>query len=711
MSDGINVPINLPTDSSAVKTAANVVKALEANLAALGPAAAAGSVSAVNSMARTGAAIAKVQAQALAANKAVANVNAKGAGVAAKRDAAIDVVNAKGSSAFQLAQQKALADFGKIRAKQEGAVEIQNARAAAKAADQARAQAHALEMARIKQRGAAEKGPGKGSAKPGGSPAGAAEDTGVSGLEALAPVLSVAVSVAAAIGAIVMKVASLTAAFYAALVSVQAFREATANAFSKLLGGAEAANAAMRSTIAMAGGIGVGVKDALGGVNALLAKGFRVQEAQDLVKAMADLKSVVPDANISNLLLAISQIKSKGVLQMEELQGQIAEAGLSVSVVLEEIGKKIGKSGAEVRKMIAAGKIGADAGVQGILAAIQKTTGKPLGKAAEDAANSLQGLLARVNDLPTALLLAADSSKGMGTVKGALQSVLAAFGPGTKSGDALAASLGKMGNALSTFLSGLTGKSGGDALTTFATGLAHMVDKLAAYTEKVGTALGPRIGKAIEMMGTAMENGTFDRVLDVVTGAIDAFLMTIEVVDRLRDAFSSAAAEVTRIGVALGLIQGTTEPIAGSMSTAGNSIGTNLVQGIIQGITGGLPGLLVAVGAMAASTTGAAKTGFNTHSPSVIWDREIGYQLPAGAARGVRRGAPLMLNAARGLASNTNATAARAIGSGGGGSRGGLSIAPGAIVIQVDGRGQDDAALADKIETRLRSLLIEFSAA
>ena len=43
MSDGIDVPINLPTESASVRAAAGVVKSLEASLAALGPAAAAGS--------------------------------------------------------------------------------------------------------------------------------------------------------------------------------------------------------------------------------------------------------------------------------------------------------------------------------------------------------------------------------------------------------------------------------------------------------------------------------------------------------------------------------------------------------------------------------------------------------------------------------------------------------------------------------------------
>jgi tape measure domain-containing protein len=700
VSDGIDVPIKLPTDSTSVRTAAAVVAQLEGAMLGLGPAAAAGSAQAASAMARTAGAIAKVQAQASAARSSLATI-------AAKRDAGIEVANAKGFNAAQVAAQKAMGDLGKIRAKQEGALELVQAKAAASAADQARAQAHAREMARIKARGAAEKAQAhaqKGGAA--GSPA--ANDNGGGGgdamaaIEGLAPAAGAIAAVVAAITAVVSKVASVTAAFYAALVAVQAFRESTVSAFAKLLGGAKAADAAFQGTLAMASKIGVGVKEALSGVNSLIAKGFKANEAQDLVKAMADLKSVVPDANISNLLLAISQIKSKGVLQMEELQGQIAEAGLSVSVVLEEIGKKIGKSSADVRKMIAAGKIDASQGIAGIMAAIQKTTGKPLGKAAEEAANSLQGLLARAQDLPTALLMAADSSKGMSTVKGALQSLLAAFGPGSKSGDALAASLGRMGDALSTLLGGLTGKSGANALETLASGIARTIDKIAAYTAKVGAALGPRIGKAIEMFGKSLENGTFDRVLSIATVAMDTFLMTIEIVDGVRDAFDSAMGALGRFGAMLGLIEPQTKSLNASMSGAGGGIGANLIQGIIAGMQGGIPGLMAAVGVVASMTTGAAKTGFGTHSPSVIWRDEIGYQLPAGGAQGIESGGKLMRRSASKLAANTNAAAVSAIG--GDASKQAPSIGE----LHFHGMTRSDA---DFFEARTRTLLAELAVA
>lgn len=695
MADGIDVPINLPTESSSVRAAAGVVKALEAAVLGLGPAAAAGSAQASSAMARTAGAIAKVQAQASAARNSLAAITAK-------RDAGIEVANAKGFNAAQVAAQKAMGDLGKIRAKQEGALEIAQVKAAARAADQARAQAHSREMARIKARGAAEKGP---AGKPGPKASTAANDNAdtMGALEGLAPAAGAIAAIAAAVAAVVSKLASITAAFYAALVAVQAFREATTNAFAKLLGSAKAADAAFQGTLAMASKIGVGVKEALSGVNSLIAKGFKANEAQDLVKAMADLKSVVPDANISNLLLAISQIKSKGVLQMEELQGQIAEAGLSVSVVLEEIGKKIGKSSADVRKMISAGKVSASQGIAGIMAAIQKTTGKPLGKAAEEAANSLQGLLARAQDLPTALLMAADSSKGMSTVKGALQNVLAAFGPGSKSGDALAASFGRMGDALSTFLGGLTGKSGANALETLANGIARTVDKIAAYTAKVGTALGPRIGKAIEMFGKSLENGTFDRVLSIATVAMDIFLRTIEIIDGVRDAFDSALGAIGRFGAMLGLITHQTNSLNTSMSTAGGGIGMNLIQGIIAGMQGGIPGLMAAVGLVASMTTGAAKAGFGTHSPSVIWRDEIGYQLPAGGAEGIENGGKLMKRSASKLAANTNASAASAIGATGA-SKQGLSIGE----VHFHGMTRSDA---DFFDARMRSALGEWAAA
>ena len=713
---GIDVPISLPTDASGPRAAADVVRQLEGVLGALGPAAEKGSRAAVSGMA-------KMAAQITAAKREAGALNAALSVISAKKQAGFDLLAAKGGQAAALNQQKGIisaqlngqkifGDLGKQRVKNEGAAEVASIKGAIQQQSQARAQAHAQEMARIKARAQAE-GRAVKVAKPTASPGASGSGFDLNGLLGGA-----ATGIVAAISAIYAALGILSAKFAVALVSAQAFKEGTQLAFTKLLGSATAANATFRSTVAIAGQIGVGFKDALQGVNALMAKGFKADEAQNLVKAMADLKAVVPDANIGNLLLAISQIKSKGVLQMEELQGQIAEAGLSVSVVLEEIGKKIGKSAAEVRKMISAGKISADAGVAGIMAAIQKTTGQPLGKAAEDASKTLGGLIARAQDLPGAILMMAEPKTGLERLKGALSNVLAAFAPGTASGDRFAAALGGLGDAFSSVLTGITGKGGADALTGFVDGMSGAIKSISRLIAGVGSIMGPVLGGLIKGLGEGMKAGNrgsssalsdaesyakLGRALGQlaeVAGKAIGYLVSIGAAlsaDDNQNASEGYAASLNRIiAAAMGV-----QAVASQIYGAATSIGSSLVAGIIAGINMAAPGLLGVVGALANMTTASFKAPVKIASPSGVWRDEIGYQLPAGAAQGVQKGAPLLLNAAGRLAMQTTGAGKLGNAHGAGAGRP-VVIEAGAFVFH--GATRSDA---DFIEARIRAVLRE----
>lgn len=669
MAEEISVPIRLPTDSSSVSAAKDVVAGLQAAMKALGPAAAAGSSQAQAEMKA-------LQAAALAAQKEVDRASGGGKN---GRDARGRFLPGAGKP-------------GAPTTTPEGGVDV-----SLKAIEAAEKKRLAGAKAVQKQILASEKKAAKEKADLDKASRGASFDKALGSAAMGAATAGVAAMTAlyAAIGMVAVKFASAT-------IAAQAFKEATLGAYAKLLGGAGAADKAFKQTIATADQIGMSYEDALRGVNSLIAKGFKADQAQDLVKAMADLKSVVPDANIGNLLLAITQIKSKGVLQMEELQGQIAEAGLSVSVVLEEIGKGIGKSGQEVRKMISQGKISADQGVQGIMAAIQKTTGKPIGKAAEEASKSLGGLLSRLEQIPQGLLLMADSSKGLETVKGALGNVLGAFAPSTEGGKALSAAFGKLGDAFATFLSGLTGAGGADSLQKFALGLASVITQIADAASRLGTVLGPRIGKAVDMMGDAMgDESMMNAFIGTINLSIDALILLLNAVDQARDT-------VGAIGAVFSTVYNAITGAAQSVYTSAQSIGTNLVQGIIAGISLASPMLAAAIQGLAAMSTGTMQGATQINSPSKLWRDEIGYQLPAGAAEGMYDGAPLMATAARDVGGMTTRSGANAASSAGGAMVSGAggrvySFAAGAIVIQV--QNGNARSIAADLMTELEAIV------
>lgn len=822
MADDISVPIRLPTDSSSVSAAKDVVAGLAEGMKALGPAAAAGSTQAQAQMKALGAAaqaaqkeVARAQAQ-QATRESFGNTPARSAEEAKARQkaeeeagrAAVKAIDdeRKAADAAEKARIKEREAAEKAAAKEAATAQKAAAKAAAeeqrKAAAQARAEekaaqaqarAAAKESAAEERRIAAEKkaaakeaaaeqrkatAAAKASAREEAKTAKAAAKSKAEGEKRAAQhardtadiqrafmkgaadkraadmkeLQSVAMGTVAVVAAVASAAAAISVQFVKALVWVQAFRESTMGAFRALLGSATAAGKTFIESIKTADQIGIGYQDALSGVNKLIAKGFKADEAQQLVKAMADLRAVVPDANIGNLLLAITQIKSKGVLQMEELQGQIAEAGLSVSVVLEEIGKKIGKSGQEVRKLISEGKISADQGVAGIMAAIQKTTGKPIGKAAEEASKSLGGLLSRLEQIPQGLLLMADASKGVGRLKDVLGNVLAAFAPSTKGGQALSAAIGRLGDAFATFLGGFEGKSGAKTLEDFANALAVSADRAAALVKSFGELSGPAIsgfikgfseanklidggkaksgadgyaelGKALGSIATSVGMLTaFSADLNLFSGSLGQLLglagqskaVSVGLGDMIVAALGPLALldDLSVIGTKISALWSQlTAAISGlsaDVKVSATSIGSNLIAGIISGMMGAVPGLTAAVQGVAALVTGAAQSSFKIKSPSRVWADDIGYQLPAGAAEGVYDGAPLMARAARdvaGLSTGAGAGAAASVGGMGGG--GGVTI--GQIGPFYARTAADAQAIADAVEERVRAIIGELS--
>ena len=78
--------------------------------------------------------------------------------------------------------------------------------------------------------------------------------------------------------------------------------------------------------------------------------------------------------------------------------------------------------------------------------------------------------------------------------------------------------------------------------------------------------------------------------------------------------------------------------IMGVFSGAGSwllSAGKNIIQGLINGIKNAIGGAISAVKDAVSNVIGAAKNILGIHSPSKVFDREIGRMIPAGLGRGV----------------------------------------------------------------------------
>lgn len=76
----------------------------------------------------------------------------------------------------------------------------------------------------------------------------------------------------------------------------------------------------------------------------------------------------------------------------------------------------------------------------------------------------------------------------------------------------------------------------------------------------------------------------------------------------------------------------------GVFSGAGSwllSAGRNIIQGLINGITSAIGGAISAVKNAVSGIIDGAKSMLGIHSPSKVFDREIGRMIPAGLGRGV----------------------------------------------------------------------------
>lgn len=174
-------------------------------------------------------------------------------------------------------------------------------------------------------------------------------------------------------------------------------------------------------------------------------------------------------------------------------------------------------------------------------------------------------------------------------------------------------------------------------------------DAIEAYS---GMDAGARIGENIDqglsgvMPGVQETAHTLTRHVDTSMQELagHGFTRAVEMgagMDRgLSQAQASAVAAVVRIVMAMSSAMNV-------LNGVGFGVGASLGQGMARGIQSTIALVAASAAALVHNATAAAKRAGDIRSPSRLWDREIGYQLGAGGARGIARSAALMANAAR----------------------------------------------------------------
>lgn len=222
-----------------------------------------------------------------------------------------------------------------------------------------------------------------------------------SGMASLAAGGLAAVGTGAAVLALkeaVSAVTNLALAFGRATIAAASFSESSIKSIGMLTGDANTAAAKFNDVRKQAQLLGLDVQGTVGQFQKLLAAQFSVTQSKSLIGLGADLKVAanLTDEAVSRIFLALSQIKSKGKLQAEEML-QLAEAGLSADMVYTELGLRLNKTREEIMDLQKAGKLAPDLAVDAVLAVGRKLTGRDTGMAAQENANSsLRGMWAKM---------------------------------------------------------------------------------------------------------------------------------------------------------------------------------------------------------------------------------------------------------------------------------------------------------------------------
>lgn len=632
----IRAPIEFPTDVAPIRAAASEVDALRKKLKGL---------DGVNKEASR-VKIAEIRAAASVEKGLIQSVGRVRV-QEARNAGAIDKENARGAARFQLAQQKAIGNVvqnniktnSQLRiasAKRASAVELAGIRDVAKARRQ---QVHLASLAARSSRAAG--GAGGVLPPPGAIGAWRRVNTTVGNvggaLRRLGPIAAIAGAAlgAAAVGAAVK--------FAQAAFEMRAFESSARFAFNQLLGSSEKGSAAFEHAIATANKLGLAQNDVLQSTNDLFAAGFDGGEVDNLIKSFADLKTLNPAADLKLIGKAISQIKGKGKLQMEELRGQLADQGLQVSKVIEEIAKSRGVTIAEVEKAITAGEVGSDEGIRAILATINKLGGGQAAGAVAEAAkdSTLRGQVANVKNAFS------DFVRSMDIDGGPMKEALAEVVDLLKDPEVRKAAT-ELANAII--------KLGGASLK----GLARGLKDAAPHVTEMFDALKGEDGQGLERLGNA-------------AGFVaEAFVQLVSAGATFIGWLASASAMATMFGGMMGVgVVGAIEQAKAALDALGEidlaadgvAIANSFVDGLIEGLIAGLGPVGVAAAKLAKMIPKSSKSELKEASPSKI-AIESGLNYGRGNVIGLKKSIPMVASQSAKLAAAVNANSLNTLGGG-----------------------------------------------
>jgi len=466
-------------------------------------------------------------------------------------------------------------------------------------------------------------------------------------LSGLAGVGKMALAAVAALGAVGIGLGIAGAKY---VFEAQAFKQSTMFAFKNLLGSQAAAEGAWARAKATSLQTGMGLQETAAAMNQLVAVGFKLPQADTLIKQMADLKTLNPSANLEGIARAIGQIKNTGRLQGDELM-QLADAGLSTESVYKQLEKQTGKTRAEILKMQAAGEISSEMAIKAIQDSMSAQTGKAPGElAAEATRKTLAGAFGKLMAVKDAFV--DNLNFDFTPITGFLDRVSTAL-----SGNAGKA-LGKSFEQLFNTVFGLLDRLEASDIESFFTNAASAVRGLAVTIQVVADTVSALraawawigdIKNDIKSLFGEFSNASL--LLPALFSTVGEQIL-LAILGPLYTLGSRAYEALIQIGNL------DVSAIGSSLSAKGSSLGSMFVQGILGALTGGIGSVFAAASALGNAMNSGTAASTETASPSKSAKRLSnffvdGYLAPARSRLGdvYAAGAGLGNAANRGLGS------------------------------------------------------------
>lgn len=503
--------------------------------------------------------------------------------------------------------------------------------------------------------------------------------------DAIKGVLTTVAHVAAQVA---VKVGELGLQFTASAVHASTFRVQAEKALTALRHG-ESGEEQFKRIRAVVGEFGTDLEETTKQFQHLAAMQFPEDMALQIFKRGQDLIAAGSSTEqIEAAITAITQIQAAGKINGQDLM-QLANAGVSIQLIYEQLAVNMGKTVDEVKKLKEAGKIDAGTGIQAILDAIGKKVNAPnAGDAAKKLIQPIAFARAQwdllLDDIGVAIRPAIDAANAaisdflayLKTSEGRdmLRSIQEAFSDIAQKAKELIGDIdlkeivksvvdfglgfkeafaGKAIPEINNFINTLLRLAGVESDATpeeMGAGLAEKIGDIARFATIIAETL-PVILKILAAIGAVYAVGAAVAFVLGLIGGVGATIAALPFV---------IAAGIVGAGY---LIYKYWDDIKAAFTKAWDwfinleaqwigwwvDLGKNIISGLIRGILGGIELVKSAVSSVVGGIKGVFTGELDIHSPSRLFHK-YGKFLPQGTAGGVKEDAPILHKAVADMA-------------------------------------------------------------